>query len=96
MIGIGGVFTEVLDDVVFVRAPATKESVLAALGRMRSQKILNGYRGQRAVNRDAIADVAVKLSGILAGNPSITEVDLNPVIAFPDRAVIVDALIKVE
>jgi len=94
MIGIGGVFTEVLDDVVFCRAPATKQSVLAAIDRLRTQRLLDGYRGQPPIDRAAVADIAVTLSGVLAGNPAITEVDLNPVIAHSDRAVIVDALIK--
>ncbi|MPZ55666.1 MAG: hypothetical protein GEU91_04040 [Rhizobiales bacterium] len=96
MIGIGGVFTEVLDDVVFCRAAATREAVIEAIGRLRAQRLLDGYRGQPAINRGAVADIAVALSGVLAGNPAITEVDLNPVIAHPDRVVIVDALIKVE
>jgi acyl-CoA synthetase (NDP forming) len=95
MIGIGGVFTEVLDDVVFCRAPATKQSVLAAIARLRAQRLLDGYRGQPPADRGAVADIAVALSGVIAGNPSIAEVDLNPVITRPDRTVVVDALIKV-
>jgi acetyltransferase len=96
MIGIGGLFAEVLDDVVFCRAPATKQSVIAALSHLQSQKLLNGYRGQKATDRDRVADIAVTLSEIMAGNPTIKEVDLNPVISHAGGAVIVDALIKVE
>jgi acyl-CoA synthetase (NDP forming) len=93
MIGIGGVYAEVFDDVVFCRAPATTQSALAALNRLRAQKLLNGYRGAPAVSRSKVAEIAVTLSAILAGNPSIKEIDLNPVIVCADRAMIVDALI---
>ena len=45
MLGIGGIFAEVLDDVVFCRAPASPQAVRAALGRLRAQRLLDGYRG---------------------------------------------------
>jgi hypothetical protein len=96
MLGIGGIFAEVLDDVVFCRAPASPEAVRAALGRLRAQRLLDGYRGMPVVNRDAVATIAARLSEVVAANPSIVEVDLNPVIAGRDGAVIVDALIRVE
>jgi acetyltransferase len=96
MLGIGGVYAEVLDDVVFCRAPASTDAVLAALARLRSQRLLDGYRGAPPVDRGAVAAIAARLSEIVAANPSIAEVDLNPVIAGRDGAVIVDALIRVE
>jgi len=96
MLGIGGVYAEVLDDVVFCRAPASAEAVRAALGRLRSQRLLDGYRGAPPVDRDAVAAIGARLSEIMAANPAIAEVDLNPVIAGAGRAVIVDALIRVE
>lgn len=95
MIGVGGVLTEVLNDVVFCRAPATPDAVLAALEQLRTRQLLDGYRGMPAVDKQAIAAIASTLSGIVAGNPDITEVDLNPVIATADGATIADALIKV-
>jgi acyl-CoA synthetase (NDP forming) len=96
MIGIGGILTEVLDDVVFCRAPATPATVRDAMARLRSQRLLDGYRGLAPVDRDAVAAIAAKLSEIIVANPSIAEIDLNPVIATRDGAVIVDALIRVE
>jgi acyl-CoA synthetase (NDP forming) len=94
MIGIGGVHAEILDDVVFCRAPTTRYAVLQAMSRLKSQRILDGYRGQPGVDREAIASIVVKLGGVIAGNPSILEVDLNPVTATAKGAVIVDALIR--
>jgi acetyltransferase len=96
MLGIGGIFAEVLDDVVFCRAPASAEAILAALARLRSQRLLDGYRGMPAVDRAAVAAIASRLSEVVAANPSIAEVDLNPVIAGDAGAVIVDALMRVE
>jgi acetate---CoA ligase (ADP-forming) len=96
VIGMGGVFTEALDDVAICRAPATRDSVLEAMDRLRARKLLDGYRGQPAVDRAAVADIAVALSRVMAANPSIAEVDLNPVMAWPRGAVIVDALMRVE
>jgi acyl-CoA synthetase (NDP forming) len=96
MIGFGGVFTEVLDDVVFCRAPASVKAVKTGLGRLRAQALLNGYRGDAPINRDAVADLAARVSAIVAANPSIAEVDLNPVIATGGRLVVVDALIRSE
>jgi len=57
--------------------------------------VLDGYRGMPPVDRDAIAGIAARLSEIIAANPSIAEVDLNPVIAGRHGAVVVDALIRV-
>jgi acetyltransferase len=96
MLGIGGVFAEVLDDVIFCRAPASVEAVHAALGRLRSQRLLDGYRGGQPIDRGAVARIGARLSEIIAANESISEIDLNPVIASERGAVIVDALIRVE
>lgn len=96
MVGIGGVFTEVLDDVVFCRAPARQENVITAMERLRSRRLLDGYRGGAAIDRMAVASIAARLSEIVAANPALREIDLNPVIASAAGAIIVDALIRSE
>ncbi len=96
MIGFGGVLAEILDDAVFCRAPAAPETVLSALGRLRAQKLLDGYRGAPSVDRGAIAAIGAALSQVIAANPRIAEIDLNPVIYNRSGAVIVDALIRSE
>ena len=96
MVGIGGVFAEVLDDVVFCRAPARQENVTAAMERLRSRRLLDGYRGGAAIDRMAVASIAARLSEIVAANPALREIDLNPVIANAAGAIIVDALIRSE
>jgi acetyltransferase len=96
MLGIGGVLTEILNDAIFFRAPASVATATDALNRLGSQRLLNGYRGAPAIDRDAVARIAATLSQIVAANPDIVEVDLNPVIAHSNGAVVVDALIRTE
>jgi acyl-CoA synthetase (NDP forming) len=96
MVGAGGVLTELLDDVAFCRAPAAMGAALRAIHSLRSQRLLDGYRGMPAIDKHAVANIMTALSAVMAANPDIVEVDLNPVIAWPSGAVVVDALIRVE
>lgn len=96
MIGIGGVYAEVLDDVTFCRAPASPAAVARAISRLRNQRVLDGFRGAAPVDRDTVADIGAILSRIMHQRPEIGEVDLNPVISHPGGTVIVDALIRVD
>ena len=95
MVGMGGVLAEVLDDVVFCRAPLSEQAALAALARLKSQKLLDGYRDLPPVDRAAVARIMATLSAIIAGTPSVAEVDLNPVVCGKGTVTIVDALIRV-
>ena len=82
MLGIGGIFAEVLDDVVFCRAPASPEAVRAALGAAAlttPARRLPRHAGGRIATRSRRSPPACRRSW--SANPSIVEVDLNPVIA---------------
>ncbi|MFD3487027.1 acetate--CoA ligase family protein [Streptomyces sp. NPDC058665] len=79
--GLGGVLVEVLKDVTFRLAPATKDDALSMLDGIRAAEILRGVRGGAAVDRDALADLVVRVSQLAADFPNIAEVDLNPVFA---------------
>lgn len=79
--GLGGVLVEVLKDVTFRLAPATKNDALSMLDGIRAAEILRGVRGGAAVDRDALADLVVRVSQLAADFPGIAEVDLNPVFA---------------
>jgi len=93
MFGLGGIFVEVLKDVSFRVSPIRKEDALEMLREIKSYKILEGFRGQPPVNKDAIAEMIVKTSRLLEENPEIESIDLNPVMAYPDSAMAVDARI---
>ncbi|WP_405621451.1 MULTISPECIES: acetate--CoA ligase family protein [unclassified Streptomyces] len=79
--GLGGVLVEVLKDVTFRLAPATKDDALSMLDGIRAAEILRGVRGAAGVDRDALADLVVRVSQLAADFPGIAEVDLNPVFA---------------
>lgn len=93
MVGLGGVFTEVLDDVAIRLAPLDRAEALAMLDELRGRPLLDGARGRPAVDREAVADLVVALAQLAWQRPDIVEVDLNPVIAGPDGALAVDALV---
>ena len=93
MVGLGGIFTEVLDDVSIRLAPVRHPDALAMLDDLRGRRILDGVRGRPAIDRPAVADLIVALSLLGVERPDILEVDLNPVIASPDGALAVDALV---
>jgi acetyl-CoA synthetase (ADP-forming) len=93
MFGLGGIFVEVLKDVSFRVSPIRMEDALEMLREIKSYKVLEGYRGQPPVNKNAIAEIIVKTSKLLEENPEIESIDLNPVMAYPDSAMAVDARI---
>jgi hypothetical protein len=93
LVGLGGIFAEVIDDVVLGLAPLRADDALEMLASLRHARILEGVRGRRPVNRHAVAAVLVALGDAMLRNPGWLEVDLNPVIAGSTDALAVDALI---
>ncbi|MET4925393.1 acetate--CoA ligase family protein [Streptomyces sp. PSRA5] len=91
--GLGGVLVEVLKDVTFRLAPATKDDALSMLDGIRAAEILRGVRGGAAVDRDALADLVVRVSQLAADFPGIAEVDLNPVFASENGVMAADVRI---
>ncbi|QFU81973.1 acetate--CoA ligase family protein [Natronorubrum aibiense] len=96
MFGLGGVFVEVLEDVAFRAAPLTEHDARAMLDDIDAQDVLEGTRGDPPVDRDAIVDVLLSVSRLVADYPEIAEVDLNPVLAGDGGAEILDASIVLE
>lgn len=95
MVGIGGIFVEVLGDVSFGLAPVSRGQIEDMLDELAGKALLDGARGTAPINRDALLDIIVAFAGsdgLLSHMPDdITEIDLNPIIAGSDRAVAVDA-----
>ena len=88
----GGVLTEVLSDAASMTLPVTEQHILAALSRLRIAPLLAGYRGAAPVNQSAIVDAVLAVqSYVLAKTPY--EVEINPLMCGPERAVAADALI---
>src|SRR6186713_485422 len=93
--GLGGVLVEVLTAITFRLAPATKDEALSMLDGIAAAQILKGVRGGDPVNRDALATMIQGVSQLIADNPEIAEMDLNPVFATKDGAIAADVRIVV-
>jgi acyl-CoA synthetase (NDP forming) len=94
--GLGGVLVEVLKDITFRLAPATRDDALSMLDGVAAAEILKGVRGAQPVSRDALADVIVNVSQLVSDFPAIAEMDLNPVFATPKGAIAADVRIVVD
>ena len=93
MFGLGGIFTEVLGDVAFRVAPLEKKDALAMMQEIRGRKILEGVRGSPAADLDQLSKILISLGTIGLEQPTILEIDINPVILDGSRPVAVDALV---
>lgn len=95
MVGLGGVFTEVLGDVAFRLCPIAVSDAEAMLGELRGDKVLKGARGGMTANRDAIIDVLMKIGGedglLIELADCVSELDINPLIVDSIGAMAVDA-----
>src|SRR5450631_4224365 len=94
--GLGGVLVEVLKDVTFRLAPATREDALSMLDGIQAHEMLKGVRGGDPVSREALAEVIVKVSQLITDFPEISEMDLNPVFATKSDAIAADVRIVVD
>ena len=94
--GLGGVLVEVLKDITFRLAPATKDDALSMLDGIQAHEMLKGVRGSDPANRDAIADIIVNVSQLITDFPEISEMDLNPVFATKSDAIAADVRIVVD
>jgi acetyl-CoA synthetase (ADP-forming) len=93
MFGLGGIFTEILEDTVFRVAPLQKRDALDMMQEINAHKILEAVRGLEAVDRQLMADILITVGQIGIENDRIKEIDLNPVIIAKGKPVVVDALV---
>ncbi|MGS5085042.1 bifunctional acetate--CoA ligase family protein/GNAT family N-acetyltransferase [Hydrogenophaga sp. A37] len=95
LFGAGGTAVEVLADRALSLPPLNTPLALAQIQRTRIAKLLKGYRDEPAADIDAIAQVLVSVSQLLAEVPEIAELDINPLLANHERAVTLDARVRV-
>jgi len=93
MFGLGGIFTEILRDVAFRRAPLEKVDALALMDEIRGSGILDAVRGMNAADRGQLADMLIRVGRIGLDIDTVREIDLNPVILRGSEPVVVDALV---
>lgn len=94
MFGLGGIFVEALKDVTFKVAPLTEADAAAMLDEIKGKKIFEGFRGYPAIDRQKLIEVILNVSRFaLELQDQVAEIDLNPILLYPDNVKVVDALI---
>ena len=93
MFGLGGIFTEILKDISFRRAPLEKNDALEMMREIKGHGILDAVRGMEAADKELLADMLIRVGRIGVEIDQVQEIDLNPVILSGSRPVVVDALI---
>ena len=96
MVGLGGIFVEILEDVAFAAAPITSTQANLMLDGLQGRKVLDGARGKAPVNRSALVDMICNLSQFALAHPELVELDLNPVFADDKSVVAVDWLMMAD
>jgi acetyl-CoA synthetase (ADP-forming) len=91
MCGLGGVLVEVLQDVSFRLIPLQRRDARQMLSELRGRRLLEGVRGRPAADVQALEDLFLRVSRLVEQRPDIRELDLNPVLAYPDGVLAVDA-----
>ena len=83
LVGLGGIWIEALKDVRLIPADMAEEDIVVELGRLKAAVVLQGIRGAAAVDVPAIARVVALVGAQMRANPQITEIDINPLVAYP-------------
>jgi acyl-CoA synthetase (NDP forming) len=96
MFGLGGIMVEVLKDISFRIGPLAKRDAAEMIREIQGYPLLEGYRGQEAVDLSYLEDMLLRISDFVGQNPEVKELDLNPIFAYSDGALVVDARIILE
>ncbi len=96
MFGLGGIFVEVLKDVSFRVIPVNRKDAQEMIQEIKGFPLLQGYRGKEPANIPALVEIILKISRFINENPQIKEMELNPLFAYKNRAVAVDARLVLE
>jgi acyl-CoA synthetase (NDP forming) len=96
MFGLGGVWVEVLKDVSFRIVPLTRRDAREMIKEIKGYRLLEGYRGSEPANITVLEDMLLKISDFMEKTPEIKEMDINPVFAYKDGAIAVDARVVLE
>jgi acyl-CoA synthetase (NDP forming) len=94
LVGMGGTSTEIYKDTAVRLAPLSEADVRSMIASLKARPLLEGYRGSRPIDMEALTGLLIKFSVLVADMEEIMEsIDLNPVFCSPDRCVIADARI---
>jgi len=95
MVGLGGIWVEALGDVRLLAPNLEREAIIKEILKLKARKVLEGFRGQEAVDLEAVAAAIQAVGRLMLTRPDISEVDINPLVAFRrgSGVVALDALI---
>jgi acyl-CoA synthetase (NDP forming) len=96
MFGLGGIFVELLKDVSFRVIPVNRKDAQEMIQEIKGFPLLRGYRGKEPANIPSLIGMILKVSKFMIENPQIREMELNPIVAYKDKALAVDARIILE
>jgi len=96
MFGLGGILVEILKDVSFRIVPLTKRDAREMIKEIKGYPLLEGYRGQEPIDVANLEELVLKVSNFVEQTPEVDELDLNPIFAYSDGAVAVDARVILE
>ncbi len=96
MFGLGGILVEILKDVSFRIVPLAKRDAREMIQEIKGYPLLEGYRGQEPVDVSNLEELVLKVSDFVEQHPEVKELDLNPIFAYSDGAVAVDARVVLE
>jgi acyl-CoA synthetase (NDP forming) len=96
MFGLGGVLVEILEDTSLRIIPVTRKDAGEMIREIKGYKLLTGYRGREPVDISKLEECLLAVSKFAEQNPMVRELDLNPLIAYSDSAVAVDARVVLE
>lgn len=95
MFGLGGIYVEVLKDVVFKIAPVTALEAGEMLAGIKTAALLDGVRGEKGIDKQGVINLIQRVSQLLTELPMIEEMDMNPIMAFADGVYAVDGRIRI-
>jgi acetyl-CoA synthetase (ADP-forming) len=96
MFGLGGIFVELLKDVSFRVIPVEQRDAQEMIKEIKGYPLLQGYRGKEPANISVLVEIILKISKLMEENPQIKELELNPIFAYRNKAIAVDARIILE
>jgi hypothetical protein len=94
LLGIGGTGVEIYQDTAIGMAPLTEDNVHSMAASLKGKKLLEGYRGEPAVNMDQLVKTMMSFSNLVMDMADqIESIDLNPVMCTPEACIVADARI---
>ncbi len=92
VVGLGGIWTEALKDVVLLSPDVGEDAIVEALGSLKGAALLEGMRAAPPSDKRAIARIATQLGVLMRATPALLDIEINPLMAYPDGALALDAL----